>query len=131
MSGARSLYSIMNEPFINKLSDNESMIYFLIRDEEIVYVGQTRNLSQRLSHHSNKVFDRYNYIIVSSDYADITESVYIHAINPEYNSDMTHHAAKFKTREKRAPHGIDSIINMLCEFMDKNEKQEKEGIKNE
>lgn len=38
---------------------SRGFIYFLIRDEKIVYVGQTRNLNNRLSQHKGK----YVYLI--------------------------------------------------------------------
>lgn len=118
MTKAKSLYSIMNEIYIPEVAEGEMIIYFLIRDDEIIYVGQTKDLNQRLSQHSTKGFDRYNFIVVDSNHADVIESLYIHSVNPEMNSDMTHHALKFKTREKRAPLSIDRIAEMLCDHID-------------
>lgn len=37
-------------------------LYFLIKDEKVVYVGQTKNLSARMAGHLNKDYDKYRFI---------------------------------------------------------------------
>ena len=63
-------------------------VYFLIKGEEVVYVGQTRVGMQRPLSHTDKDFD---YIMVQ--YCDISkldeiESKYIVKYNPIYNKTM-------------------------------------------
>jgi hypothetical protein len=63
-------------------------VYFLIREDEIVYVGQSKNCPSRIQTHINdkgKVFDSYTFIATHSDNLDFLESWYIYAFNPKYN----------------------------------------------
>ena len=113
MSELKSIYSILNDQYIPSRQEGKAFVYFLIKDDEIVYVGQTVDFGQRLIQHSNKDFDRYNLIMVDEDDVDIIESAYIHFINPKINADMSYHSSKFKTREKRAKYSICSLMEIL------------------
>ena len=69
-------------------------IYILVKDNEIVYVGQTRDLEERLAQHvrqKKRIFDRYMcFDYPSSDYPsyvlDWLENDYIIALRPKLNS---------------------------------------------
>jgi len=63
--------------------DGFSFVYFLINDGEIVYVGQTKHIADRLNNHllSGKSFDRHLKIEVKDEHVDVIESCYIH--NPQ------------------------------------------------
>jgi len=66
-------------------------IYFLIRDGEIVYVGQsTCNILERIvSHLRNKDFDSFTVIHMTSDVdLNAVEAAYVYALRPEYNKSM-------------------------------------------
>lgn len=65
-----------------------SFIYFLIRDEKIVYVGKTSSLGARVgSHHRSKKFDSARYVHWdASEHVDLTEQAFIRYFQPEYNS---------------------------------------------
>ena len=66
-------------------------IYFLIRDGEIVYVGQsTCNILERIARHTrDKVFDSFTVIHMTSDVdLDRLEAEYVYQLNPEYNKTM-------------------------------------------
>ena len=61
-------------------------VYFLIRDGEIVYVGQSRQLPKRIeSHRSDKKFDRVLFVRVSQSVIDQVERRLIIELAPEYN----------------------------------------------
>lgn len=63
----------------------ESFIYFLIKDENVVYVGQTQNgLFRPFSHH-DKNFDKVKIIMCESNELDIVEDLYIKKYKPIYN----------------------------------------------
>ncbi len=56
----------------------ESCVYRLIDDDnEVVYVGQTDNLSQRLMAHlsSEKEFSDFSYVVVEPDMKNETEAI--------------------------------------------------------
>ena len=61
------------------------LIYFLIQDEEVVYVGQTTQGFSRIQAHKNKQFNKVNYIRCRVDELDELESKYIVKYNPLYN----------------------------------------------
>lgn len=62
-------------------------IYFLIKNNEIVYVGQTIDLYARLSAHSReKDFDAYSFVECNIDELDALEILYIVKFKPKYNT---------------------------------------------
>ena len=63
-------------------------VYFLVKDEKIVYIGQSTNIFKRLYEHKKdktKVWDSYSYIECSAGELDIVESLYIFKYEPIYN----------------------------------------------
>lgn len=67
-------------------------VYFLIDEDEIVYVGQTVKLPDRIKAHTNKryplfykQFTHFSTLKVRADRLKITEEVYIATFNPKYN----------------------------------------------
>lgn len=66
-------------------------VYFLMREENVVYVGQSINVLSRIQKHKNdktKDFNLYNYILCDVESLDIMESLYIHRFKPEYNKNV-------------------------------------------
>jgi len=64
----------------------ESMIYFLIRGNDIVYIGQTKvGLSRVLVHASDKAFDSFFSIDCPEAQLDEMESRYIKKFAPLHN----------------------------------------------
>lgn len=67
-------------------------IYALIKDNKIVYIGQTYDIMQRLSAHidSHKVFDSYAIVEwvqnKDSKYISDLEADYIKQLKPKYNT---------------------------------------------
>lgn len=68
------------------LFNSGTCIYFLCRDERVVYVGQSENVHQRLVEHiRTKVFDSVFYLRVSAHKMSKIESALISYLKPEYN----------------------------------------------
>lgn len=66
-----------------------SGVYFLINEDEIVYVGKSADVHIRVMAHikeKTKQFDTYSYLLIEdSRERDITECFYIETLNPIYN----------------------------------------------
>lgn len=64
-------------------------VYFLMQGHEVVYVGQTGNIKERLKAHKaekKKVFDMVRFIAdVPSELLDMLEAYYIMKCKPAYN----------------------------------------------
>ena len=64
-------------------------IYFLIREQRVVYVGQSVNVFSRIfTHVQTKQFDSYVYIPCEADMLDKLESLYIHFLSPSLNGNL-------------------------------------------
>lgn len=84
------------EDYVDKLSKNkisvESLnsfcVYTLWDNDEIVYVGQSTQLGQRImAHTKDKLFDSYSFIDCKSvDEMDSIESALIIQLQPKYNT---------------------------------------------
>jgi hypothetical protein len=75
----------------SKPSKNEApRIYFLIRNEKIVYVGQSIAFGARMQQHLNgkKIFDSIAHIDVYEEDLGDVEAFYIVKFNPEYNKTL-------------------------------------------
>mgnify|MGYP003652345809 CR=1 FL=1 len=65
--------------------EDQCGVYFLVKGSRVVYVGQSVHISARLSDHTkNKDFDSYAFIQCPPAKLDVLESLYIHALAPEY-----------------------------------------------
>ena len=68
-----------------------SGIYFLIQDNEIIYVGQSVNIFARIATHiEQKEFDSYAYLECPAEQLNTYESLYIHTLRPKLNGRQTH-----------------------------------------
>lgn len=68
--------------------DDFSGVYFLINHDEIVYVGESRNVYARLDNHvlsEDKKFDRFYVIHCPGTFRKRLESLYIQRFTPIYN----------------------------------------------
>lgn len=83
-------------------------IYFLVRQGEVVYVGQSINVHARVWQHkqARKDFDAFTYVKCERDSLDALESLYIHTLRPRLNGDMC-------TGEKLAPLSLASLLPQL------------------
>jgi len=61
-------------------------IYFLLQENEVVYVGQTVNLHTRIKNHKKtKEFNKINWIQIPIKWLEYAETYYIIKFNPKYN----------------------------------------------
>lgn len=68
------------------LFNSGTCIYFLCRENKVVYVGQAENVHQRLFEHmKTKLFDAVFYIRVQANKMNKIESALIAHLKPEYN----------------------------------------------
>lgn len=65
---------------------DKCFVYFLLQNDEVVYVGQTHKGLTRPLQHTDKVFDRIKIIYCDSRFLDLTEDVYIEKYKPVYNT---------------------------------------------
>jgi hypothetical protein len=85
-----------------------SGIYFLIKDNEVVYVGQSIAISTRVRTHMQencKDFNYYAYIECKQEHLNIMESLYIHSLRPSLNGKQVH--------DKRVPMAPISLHKLL------------------
>lgn len=62
-----------------------SGVYFLLDGNDVVYVGQSKNVYTRISEHADKQFDRYAFVPCPVESLDVLESLYIHCLRPRLN----------------------------------------------
>lgn len=60
-------------------------VYFLVKDNEIAYIGQSINIASRITQHRDKDFDSVSYVACHKNELDILESLYILAYQPILN----------------------------------------------
>lgn len=64
---------------------DKKALYFLCDGLEVVYVGKTKNLPERIKSHRNKKFTRLFFLPPSVDRLDASEGEYIDYFKPKYN----------------------------------------------
>lgn len=64
---------------------SESLIYFLLVDNEVVYVGQTQHGLRRPFQHFDKEFNEIKFFHCPSNELDYWEDCYIQKYKPIYN----------------------------------------------
>ena len=66
-------------------------IYFLYKGNEVVYVGQSVNIENRIQEHrGSKDFDSYNYVLCDRGELNEKEAYYILKHRPSYNVNLPH-----------------------------------------
>ena len=93
-------------------------IYFLLKDNVVVYVGQTTQGVQRIFAHCNdKVFDSFNMIECSKKKLDETEAYYITKFNPKYNIQLPNNDTYLSINQIKNNYRIDKrAINKIVKF---------------
>lgn len=71
--------------FITVPKYQNCFVYFLLKDREVVYVGQTRNGLSRPLSHRDKEFDEIKILYCAGADLDILEDTYIQKYKPFYN----------------------------------------------
>ena len=89
MNNILELGQVLDMERVIKADDSRnSRVYFLINNNEIVYVGQTNMLSNRLSNHSDKEFDSVSFVDVDPSFIGDIEASYIAKFDPIYNKNL-------------------------------------------
>jgi len=86
-----------------------SGVYFLFSGEELMYIGQSKNVHARVASHIGRAdfsFDRYSYIHTPPSALDEWESFYIHALQPPKNKGDYNHGRRFK----KAPRTPEQLV---------------------
>lgn len=74
-------------PYLHK-GNVRAGVYFLLAEDEIIYVGKTVDVRSRLEQHSRdnlKPFNRFFFIPCEIEELDYLEAVYIHLFTPRFN----------------------------------------------
>lgn len=89
--------------------NNVCGIYFLIKDGEIVYVGQSVSVMARIqSHTASKEFDSFSFLPCKREILNVIESLYIHLLEPSGNGKAG--GSSFK---KCAPLNKENLMKLL------------------
>jgi hypothetical protein len=89
-----------------------SGVYFLIENNEIIYVGQSTNVYTRIDYHvRDKSFDRYAYVPCPVEMLNKLESLYIHCLRPKLNSSVLGGDGQVKL----APIRLDELLGMSAQ----------------
>ncbi len=68
------------------ISTEYEFIYFLISEDDLVYIGRTVNLFQRIDTHAHdKKFDTFKWLLVEKEYVDFLEKYFIDLYRPIEN----------------------------------------------
>jgi hypothetical protein len=68
---------------------HDRYVYFLYRESTLVYIGQTKNLAQRLTHHGAYTkYSRAFYIECDTDQALRLEAYWTGVLNPQAGRDF-------------------------------------------
>lgn len=71
---------------VDGIFKEQTGIYFLYKDNIIVYIGQThKGISRVFEHIKEKDFDAYSFLPSNKDELDILECKYIRNLKPRYN----------------------------------------------
>lgn len=87
----------------------ECGVYFLLDDDEIVYVGQSTDIEARISVHYNqkkKRFNRYTYLSCSAEYLNDIEAHYIVHLAPKYNVKLPENSRWATVKDIKNRYGI-------------------------
>ena len=102
----------------------QNAIYFLINNDEVIYVGQTKNGLKRILQHGDKFFNKYSFIEKPIEALDYWEDYYIMKYQPKYNNSYNHNRLSLNSAYNQLKYYVKSYINMF-EFP---EYIEKKGI---
>lgn len=82
-----------------------SGIYFLIREQEVVYVGQSQDVLNRVSRHrrDGRKFDAFSYIECAAEDMDRLEVLYIKAFVPAENVSFGNLRGRKPPRDAQTP----------------------------
>lgn len=85
-----------------------SGLYFLIKDNEIVYVGQSSAVAQRVAAHRGVMdHDSYTFLPCEGAEANDLEAAYIIALQPRYNTAVPSNS------QWKSAHAVRSYFNFV------------------
>ena len=87
--------------FITVTDNSKCFVYFLLKDNEVVYVGQTTAGLARPFSHTDKEFDTVKAMPCSIDELDFVEDHFICKYNPKYNKARNRNVIYSLQRVKR------------------------------
>lgn len=95
---------------------DNNIIYFLMKENEIVYVGQSKNGMKRIHAHLYDVeFDSYHYINCTLDQLNDLEAHYIIKFNPLCNNSLPPNNMVKSLKQLKLIYNIGTIfIKKLC-----------------
>lgn len=100
----------------------KSGVYFLINDNEVVYVGQTQNGLKRIMQHSDKEFNKYSFIELPPEELDYYEDLYIMKYQPKYNNFYNFQRTSIDSCYNKLKYNVKKQIN-IHQFKDYLEKE--------
>jgi len=109
VSAALTNKTLLDGEQIAKLAlpwERSSGIYFLVQDQEVVYVGQSVNIYSRIAQHPDKKFQKYAFVPCEVELLDKLESLYIHTLKPRLNGNLT-------GQEKAAPISFAKLLSLI------------------
>lgn len=97
---------------INNDMINGFCVYFLYKNEEVVYVGKSKCVLKRLFQHSGKEFDSFSYkTFENEEECSLQEEFYINKLKPKYNFKSTGYVpSKIYFRELRTQEEVEEIL---------------------
>tara|TARA_B110000285_G_scaffold73250_1_gene84466 strand:- start:564 stop:1304 length:741 start_codon:yes stop_codon:yes gene_type:complete len=82
-------------------------VYFLVKGDRVVYVGQSIHIQMRVREHAkDKDFDSFSFIRCEKKRLNVLESLYIHALRPEYQGKSGTHG------HLAAPYSFNQLVEM-------------------
>ncbi len=90
----------------------ETFVYFLLKDEEVIYVGQTKAGISRLSAHGDKDYDEIYVMYCDDSELDYLEDKYITKYKPKYNKQPNYYMNISMQRVKKAARRYSGIDNL-------------------
>lgn len=104
-----------------------SCVYFFWQDEECVYVGQTKNLRQRLARHQKRLpGDTVTWLPMPWEMLLTAEGFFIWLLHPRRNYQSNWQVAYQAKRADRV--GADTARKLARQYRSAGEKKQKNGI---
>ncbi len=100
----------------------KNAIYFLVDNNEVVYVGKTKNGIKRITQHTNKNFNSFGFIEYKENELDYYEDFYIMKYQPKYNNTYSCYRASLNGCYSKLSSKIRKYINIF-EFANYIEKE--------
>lgn len=96
----------------------DGKVYFLLKNNEVIYVGQSKSLKARLASHGDKGFDDVSFICAPDHALNDVEAFYIVKFNPELNRSIPSsnvYTMKSKVRESMIEILDDTVAKLIDE----------------